>query len=384
MTTCLFTSRSIKQAGADVCAIVLSFAGDPKLGAICRRWQAAMPMAIDMIRDSYTQSPQLVFFLPKRCSDSLRLVRFVYGNVTNSSSLCSVSRDPSASPLSIRDRAEAVERAIDDMNLFYFFKGVSSLRILAKDSPSDGTYMEEAAAKRSWMHSHQERMDQVFSVRIDGEEKGLTRLPREVSLLRNVRFIRLPGHQITAIPQEIGKLSHLELLDLSNNRLETIPGEIGKCQALQQLLLCGNVLVAFPEEIGECTQLKKLDLSHNRIQQLPEGIGGCAHLQSLSLDHNRLRETPAGLFQCVELEHLFLNNNQITGLPRGVGHLTSLRELTLERNRLEELPEEIGQCRELEWLDVTHNRIRELPCTLGRCAKLKKVHLIGNHPATSA
>ena len=110
------------------------------------------------------------------------------------------------------------------------------------------------------------------------EEKQSTNTWTEIEIVGNTRnisptlwtFTYLTGlylrdNGITRIPNEISKLKNLTKLDLSKNKLRSLPLEIGDMIELNELNLSYNLLRILPNEIGRLFKLKSLGLQGNPL-----------------------------------------------------------------------------------------------------------------------
>lgn len=85
-------------------------------------------------------------------------------------------------------------------------------------------------------------------------DNGISRIPAEISKLRNLTKLDLSKNKIRSLPNEIGDMIELNDLDLSYNSLRVLPNELGRLFRLKNLGLQGNPL---PSEIMSL-QLDKL------------------------------------------------------------------------------------------------------------------------------
>ncbi|MFM5998233.1 MAG: COR domain-containing protein, partial [Dolichospermum sp.] len=146
-------------------------------------------------------------------------------------------------------------------------------------------------------------------------------------------------------------------LDLSNNQLTRLPKAIAQLSNLRELDLSYNQLTTLPEAIAQLSNLSRLDLSNNQLTTLPEAIAQLSNLRELYLSDNQLTTLPEAIAQLSNLRELHLRNNQLTTLPEAIAQLSNLSELYLSDNQLTTLPEAIKQLSQLEKLDLRGNQL---------------------------
>lgn len=115
---------------------------------------------------------------------------------------------------------------------------------------------------------------------------GLNELPKEISKLKNLEYLRVHHNNLTTIPDFIISLPKLRVLEIGGNRLGNVTEEIGKMTNLEHLGLKANGLTKIPESIGKLTKLKTLNLDFNYLTSLPESIKNLINLEDLSLMRN--------------------------------------------------------------------------------------------------
>ena len=73
----------------------------------------------------------------------------------------------------------------------------------------------------------------------------------------------MPNNRLKTIPSEIGRLEMLEELVLSENKIEDLPHTVSLMVNLRVLKLQNNKLRTIPYEIAEILTLEELDCSNN-------------------------------------------------------------------------------------------------------------------------
>ena len=137
--------------------------------------------------------------------------------------------------------------------------------------------------------------------------KGI--LPRELSLLKELRELDLRGNDIQGvIPNKLSELKHLKTMDLSMNYIiGKIPTELGLMRSLTELNLMANYLEGpIPRRIGELSKLQLLDVSFTYMGgNIPQELSNCKALKEVYLnDCDFTGQIPKGLCK-LELDELW-------------------------------------------------------------------------------
>lgn len=86
----------------------------------------------------------------------------------------------------------------------------------------------------------------------DRSKEKLTKTPKELLQMTNLKMIFLEGNFLSHLPEDFfWKLPKLMWLDLRNNLLEEIPKSIARHGNLENLLLTNNNLRKLPNEMGK-------------------------------------------------------------------------------------------------------------------------------------
>lgn len=178
-------------------------------------------------------------------------------------------------------------------------------------------------------------------IELDLSECQLTKLPSEVTELKNLKKLDLVGNFLTQLPPEIDELKNLTTLYLSGNNLKKLPIEITKLQSLRNLDLAYNQLTHLPPEVKKLEKLKTLYLSGNDLIQLPLEIMELKYLTTLYLSGNQLTKLPPEIKKLKNLAKLYLSGNKLTNLPLEITELKNLKTLDLNNNPITSPPPEI-------------------------------------------
>ena len=70
---------------------------------------------------------------------------------------------------------------------------------------------------------------------LDISDQGITALPNQIGLLKNLRELLAGGNQLQSLPEDICKLTRLEILYLPNNKIFRLPEQIGNLKRLKEI-----------------------------------------------------------------------------------------------------------------------------------------------------
>lgn len=118
---------------------------------------------------------------------------------------------------------------------------------------------------------------------------NLTKLPKGIGNLAELREIHLQFNSLSELPSEIGNLKKLKWLKLGGNNLSFLPKDIGNLKELEVLTIWNNQLKKLPEEICLLTNLKGLDISMNSLSILPDYIIRLTGLKAFYYQNDNLK-----------------------------------------------------------------------------------------------
>jgi len=200
-------------------------------------------------------------------------------------------------------------------------------------------------------------VDNMYTV-LDLRQNGLNgRIPDEISLLTNLRTIRLGNNALTgSIPSHLTTLMRLEYLDLSSNQLVHHTDERYDVDDDEKNVTIGNIFETRKTRSSSSSRSSNF-LSQLRIMQ---------SLVHLDLNSNSFRTTlPLDLWGegsplSSNLKVLNLGSNSFYGnLPTEIGFLSKLTGLSIFDNNLSgQLPDSISQLSLLELLYADSNDFR--------------------------
>lgn len=131
-------------------------------------------------------------------------------------------------------------------------------------------------------------------------------------------FLTLNYRDLTEIPKEISWLKQLKYLDLSNNNLSQLPEEMSQLTNLNELYLSNNQFKEIPSVVFKLDKLDGLYLSGNQITEVPQDLEKLKNLRSFRISNNNLTEIPKVLWDLLKLKHVSLEYNKITNKPDNI------------------------------------------------------------------
>mmetsp|Transcript_7138 Transcript_7138/g.10444 ORF Transcript_7138/g.10444 Transcript_7138/m.10444 type:complete len:861 (-) Transcript_7138:237-2819(-) len=251
-----------------------------------------------------------------------------------------------------------------------------------------------------------------LSVFITGGNEMTGRIPTEVGMATNLKFLRLYGNILSGpIPSEIGILTHLVELELNENRISgqipdvfwfltdlkslrldnnnfqssSLPTSFGGMLNISRLTLEGNNLVGGLDHVmwEGMTRLDSLQLAKcNFVGTVPPSLGTLSGLTRLNLAGNELVGTiPISLSELPLMKEMFLAANKLTGtLPTQFGLAKNLSVIAWSDNILQgTIPTEYGSLPELKALVLSSNELTgTMPSELGLATQLEYINMYDN------
>lgn len=213
---------------------------------------------------------------------------------------------------------------------------------------------------------------------LDLSGKGLTFVPSEIGILKNLTRLDLSSNQLTALPPQIAELKKLTKLDVSRNQLSSLPTGIGELENLERFLASANLLTFLPPEISNLQNLTKLDVSDNQLSSLPTEIKKLEKLTGLILFQNNFELFPLEITFLKNLTGLFISENMLTFIPPEISRLKKLTAFFVFKNKLKCLPNEIKELCHLAKLDISDNQLDYFPCEIFELNRLNTLDISKN------
>jgi internalin A len=181
-----------------------------------------------------------------------------------------------------------------------------------------------------WAHNNQisiipRELGNLISLTVISFEgnPAITRLPKRLGLLTNLRELHLDTPNFTSPPKfilqkpppqiisylgRIYKAKRTGVLDLRGFGMPSIPPEALKYSNITELLLTDNNLSELPEQCASFSDLTKLYISNNKIKVLPEFVCNMRDLEDLRFSVNKIEVIPdvIGQLKRLKASHIFL------------------------------------------------------------------------------
>lgn len=202
---------------------------------------------------------------------------------------------------------------------------------------------------------------------LDISGQGLTELPPDIRLLRQLRHINAVYNQFERLPAWLPELDSLESLAVGMNYLSTelitpFPEVLFKMKQLRAFTITGNC-TSVPDRFDEVPQLKELSMNLH-ITELPPSITRL-DLERLDISYCRLTTLPPGIQQMRGLRKLKLGRNDFgpdyLNAYFASAEFPELTHLSLTVSNLGTFPTAFCACSKLTCLDLSSCRLEEEP-----------------------
>ena len=124
---------------------------------------------------------------------------------------------------------------------------------------------------------------------LDLRENMLSKLSKSISLLKQLKVLRLDFNPKTFLPNSISLLENLEILTVSNNELRGLPISIQNLIKLKTLKLSSNKIAI---KIGHLKYLECLHLDSNYFSEIPTILNYLKHLNEFCFEWFEYLEPP--------------------------------------------------------------------------------------------
>lgn len=115
-----------------------------------------------------------------------------------------------------------------------------------------GAAQEKDTTRQDWLN-------------MDMSGQGLRNLAPELFRYQFLNDLYIASNKLSRLPKAIGELRQLRLLDASFNQITTLPAELGMCTYLKHLLFFNNNIQDLPYELGSLHLLEVLGVEGNPL-----------------------------------------------------------------------------------------------------------------------
>lgn len=141
-------------------------------------------------------------------------------------------------------------------------KGIGAPPPASVKTQADGE-SDLAERRRPW-NTENKRQDWH---NMDMSGQGLRNLAPELFRYQFLNELYIASNKLSRLPKQIGELRQLRHLDASFNQITELPPELGMCTYLKQLLLFNNSIQELPFELGSLHLLEMLGIEGNPLHQ---------------------------------------------------------------------------------------------------------------------
>jgi CCR4-NOT transcription complex subunit 6 len=174
--------------------------------------------------------------------------------------------------LRMHKEAERAHSAMTDQQQPHYYARLkaSENRGIGGPPPSSGRTQADgeddtADRRRPYTLEKETRRQDWHNMDMSGQ--GLRNLAPELFRYQFLNELYIASNKLTRLPKEIGELRQLRHLDASFNQMSDSPPEIGMCTFLKQLLLFNNNVQELPFELGSLHLLEVLGIEGNPLDQ---------------------------------------------------------------------------------------------------------------------
>jgi Leucine-rich repeat (LRR) protein len=192
----------------------------------------------------------------------------------------------------------------------------------------------------------------------------ITAIPTSIGNLSSLQVLWAHNNQISAIPRELGNLLSLTVLSFEGNSgISRLPKRLGLLTNLRELHLDVPNFTSPPKFIlqkpptqiisylGRIYRAKRtgiLDLRGFGMPSIPPEALKYSNITELLLSENNLSELPEECEKFTDLTKLYVSGNKLKALPEFVCNFRDLEDLRFSMNKIEVIPDAIGQLKRLK------------------------------------
>jgi hypothetical protein len=175
-----------------------------------------------------------------------------------------------AEQIRLADEAKRAHTAMTDQQQPHYYarlkasenKGIGGAPPASQKTQADG---ENDLVDRRKPYAQAEDLTRQDWHNMDMSGQGLRNLAPELFRYTFLNELYIASNKLTRLPKQIGELRQLRHLDASYNQITELPAELGMCTYLKQLLLFNNNIHALPTELGSLHMLDMLGIEGNPL-----------------------------------------------------------------------------------------------------------------------
>lgn len=175
-----------------------------------------------------------------------------------------------AEQMRLADEAKRAHTAMTDQQQPHYYarlkasenKGIGGAPPPSQKTQADGEG-DLVDRRKPWSQAEETTRQDWHNMDMSGQ--GLRNLAPELFRYQFLNELYIASNKLTRLPKQIGELRQLRHLDASYNQISELPPELGMCTYLKQLLLFHNNLHALPTELGTLHMLEMLGIEGNPL-----------------------------------------------------------------------------------------------------------------------
>lgn len=194
-------------------------------------------------------------------------------------------------------------------------------------------------------------------ISISRSQKNLIGDLPDLSVLTNLKLLRLSSNQLSGTIPDLSALTNLQTLHLSNNWFTGGIPDLSALTSLQGLYLDRNYLSGAIPDLSALTNLEVLDLHTNLLNGSIPNLSALTNLRYLSLYSNQLTGSLPDLSALTNLQSFDLYSNQLSGGIPDLSALTNLEYLSLGSNQFTGSIPSLSALIKLQYLCLHSNQL---------------------------
>ncbi|CAH0038502.1 unnamed protein product [Clonostachys rhizophaga] len=175
-----------------------------------------------------------------------------------------------AEQIRLHEESKRAHSAMTDQQQPHYYarlKASENKGIGAPPPPSTKTQADgendSSDRRKPWTSAEENKRQDWHNMDMSGQ--GLRNLATELFRYSFLNELYIASNKLTRLPKQIGELRQLRHLDASYNQISELPAELGMCTYLKQLLLFNNNITELPFELGSLHMLEMLGIEGNPL-----------------------------------------------------------------------------------------------------------------------